>query len=321
MKKHCIGIVIRNRLELTRNTLMGLYYSDQNKSDYDVFLIDNASDHQTRDELKKFAAGGILPVKNLYVLKEEAPIASAWNLFLALSQKYEYRTKLDNDMVMLRTVTPPASGHQRDNVNKPFPSEIDPLGGAPRSGAVVGGVNSITSRIQRPSVSIYNDTEKYNMAHSKFLDHMEYFATDNEVDLMALVPVPAKQTFQDASFAAHNKQVNGRSCLMGGCMMISKRTFDTVGYFDERFHRRIDIEYSQRAVKLGLNLGYHPNYWAVHTGANQSTENEAQKQEKTAQANLLLQQDLPSTKISSHWHDIIYKVATASKNNKIVNLK
>ncbi len=320
-KKHAVGIVVKDRWSLTYQTLMGLYYSDQPKSDYDLFIIDNASDQQTRDELKDFATGGLLPVKNLYRLSTETSIPHAWNLFLALAQKYEYRTKLDNDMVMLRTVTP-SSKPQRDDITKPFPAEVDPLGGAPRSGAVIGGVNSPTSRIVRPAASIYggDGTNKFNQAHSKFLDHMEYFGSENGIDLIAFVPVPPTIPFQAASESAHAQEVYGRPFISGGCMMINRRAFGALGYFDETFPRRIDVEYSQRAIKIGLNLGYHPNYWAVHIGVSMDTDGDG-KQNKVSIANSLLQQNLPPGRRPSKWENVIYKVASASKNNKIVNLK
>lgn len=324
MKKHAVGIVCRNRANLTNQTLMGLLYSDQPKGDYDLFLIDNGSDDQTREELKSFVAGGLLPVKNLYSFATETSIPHAWNLFLALTQKYEYRTKLDNDMVMLRTVTPSSKPKRHGGVPEEHPDSVDPLGGAPRSGAIIGGVNSLTSRIQRPAGSIYatnDDTSRFNQAHSKFLDHMEYFGTENAIDLMAFVPVPPQQIFQEASNAAHNNQVNGRSFLAGGCIMINKRAFDSLGYFDENIPRRIDVEYSQRAIKNGLNLGYHPHYWAVHIGVGMDTEDTAAKQIKTEQANAMLNHDLPAGRRPSKWENTVYKVISASKNNKIVNLK
>lgn len=322
LPRHCVGIVCRNRWDQTYQTLMGLYYSDQSKSDYDLYLIDNASDARTRDELKNFASGGLLPVKNLYSLATETSISHAWNLFLALTQKYKYRTKLDNDMVMLRTVTP-SSKPKRDDITKPFPAEVDPLAGAPRSGAVIGGVNSPSSRIHRAAGSIHggDSASKFNQAHSKFLDHMEYFATENQIDLMAFVPVPPQQTFQDASNSAHTREFFGRPFLAGGCLMISKHAFDVLGYFDENFPRRIDVEYTQRAIKNKLNLGYHPNYWAVHIGAAVDTDSANDKQIKTELANKLLQSNLPAGRRPSKWENVIYKVASASKNNKIVNLK
>ncbi len=329
MSKTAVGILVRDRWDLTHQTLMSLYYTDQPKDSYDVFIVDNASsENDTIDELKKFVASGLLPIKNAYFLPTHMAISQAWNLFLGMTQNYDQRVILDNDVAFLRTVSPPSTTDVKRDVHgipESSPEQVDPLAGAPRSGAVIGGVNSITSRLQRPSAGIYARNEgvpsSIDDKSSRFLDHLSGFSRENDVDIVSLVPVPPRHVFSGMYDKAINNQFNGRPFLTGGCMLISKRAFDTLGFFDERLDRRIDIEYTQRAIRNHMNIGYHPSYWVVHLGADQVTEGQDQYTTKMAQATSALQtMQLHSTHVSSMWDGVLYQIKSASKKNVVVNI-
>ena len=326
-KKHAVGILVCGRYSLTEMVLMSLYYSDQSKDDYDLFLIDNASDRETQQELRAFCGNGMLPIRNLFILPVQASISQAWNLFLAVTQDYEYRTKIDNDMVMLGTVTPPSKPKKRGGVPESHPDEVDPLGGAPRSVSIVGGVNSPVSRLQTRSSSIYggtapNDGLDSGGKHSRFLDHLEGCAKEFNTDLTALAPIGPKSVFPAVLDALNKQSFEGRPFLLGAFMMISRRAFETLGYFDERLPRRESIEYSQRAIKSRLFVAYHPEYWAVHIGQNKDTVDVSLTETQESFAIRVMQeQPLSSPKASSVWTKVSRRILDSASKNKIVNLK
>lgn len=324
MKRHAVGVLISDRWSLTEMVLMSLYYSDQSKDDYDLYLIDNASSSNTQHELKEFTKSGILPVKNLFILPVHATISQAWNLFLAMTKDYEYRTKIDNDMIMLGTVTPP-SKKAKKGVPETHPAEVDPLmGGAPRSASIVGGVTSIGSRVHTRTVGIHGSGETNKLdsggKHSRFLDHLEGFAREYNSDLTALVPVPPNGLFPAILEAISRQTIEGRPYLLGAFMMISRRAFEKIGYMDERLPRRETIEYSQRAIKNGLSIGYHDSYWAVHIGQGKDTDPLNKEMQDTF--SLRLYQEHPISGIAdSVWEKVINRISKSSSKNKIVNLR
>ena len=318
LKRYCIGIVTKGRPDLTEKTLLSLYFSDQPKSDYDIIIIDNKSSDDDVRELKNFVNSKMLPIKNAYFLGEEVPISVAWNLFLFCAQDYEYRTKIDNDMVMLKTIA--FSSAKKTSINTPSPAEADPLAGAPRSASIVGGVNSPSSPIRSHNASYMNKTKKINDISSRFLNHLTGFMTELNVDVAAFVPVAPRQTFISIYESCIKRRIQNKPYLSGGVMQISKKAFDTIGYFDERLSRRIDIEYSQRAIQNGLNIGYHPLYWAVHMGNNNNTDTKDVYDRNFAIATQITERDPIKKYSSSKWDKLYKKLTKASLKNLIINV-
>jgi len=243
---------------------------------------------------------------------------------LSMTKDYDYRLKLDNDIVMLKTVTPPAKiGSDGSPVPDSSPAEVDPLSGSPRSGAIIGGVNSPTSRLHSPSVGIGSRGKKSFVSDnsSRFIDHLTGFAEANAVDLTALVPVPPTMAFPSAFNEAVNRTLDGRSYLAGACMLISKKAFELLGYFDERLDKRIDIEYSQRAIRNRINIGYHPSYWSIHIGAREPTDEKAVRDQKYAIATQIMQSQPIPNYSDSTWEKVLRQIKKSSQKHKIVNIE
>ncbi len=209
--KHALGILIKNRWEYTHQTLISLEKSRQDKSTYDLFIIDNDSDQENIRKLKQYAASSTLPIKRLFFI-EDASISIAWNLFLKYAKEYEFKTKMDNDLV-------------------------------------------IESNI-------------------KILDKLESFSKQKNIDIAALIPlnkgVPFKMMLENVLAA----KASGIPYLYGACMMISRKCFEKIGYFDERIERRMDIEYSHRAIRNRLRIGYPDDCWIRHLGAGRKNVTE-----------------------------------------------
>ena len=312
MLKHCVGIVTRGRWELTHQTLLSLFYSQQPKNSYDLYIIDNCSPDKDINNLKKFVNSNMLPIKGAIFLPSEATVSEAWNLFLSLAEKYEFRTKLDNDIVLKGTI--PAIS-QKTVMNKPSPADAGPNPGSIASGPPLKGSNlNRVARHRKDKKAL----QKFN--HTRFLDHLEEFINENNVGICSLVPCPEGVPFYQLKRILSSRLMGGRPYLVGGCTMISKSTFDKLGYFDERIPRRIDLEYSQRAIRNQINIGYHPIYYVKHMDKNH-TENEAAFQAKIEQAMNIIQTSPIETYSSSMWPKVVWKILSASKNNKIINVK
>lgn len=303
---NAVGLLVRNRWELTKQSLDSLVACQQPNEDYDLFVIDNASDPENKKKLKRYLSQGKLPLKNAFFLETEKSIAQAYNLFLSISQDYEYRVKFDNDITLRATVV--SVPKKRSGPPPPTPDEADPMAGAPRSASIVKGVR----RLQKRPATL----------HTRFLDYMKEFHKEYKADLVALLPCTPNTPFSAMMGEVAPRTINNRSYLLGSCLMISKVAFDKLGYFDERLHRKIDIEYSQRAIKQGLNIGYHPSYWAIHIGHNQPTEekNILQAKEELTWKLLKDEEALP-VPYKSIWEKAIWKILPSAEKNIIVNLK
>ena len=64
-RTHALGLLVKNRWNLTQKTLQSLYHTDQLKDSYDLFIIDNGSDPVLSSNLSEWAKTAIIPVKNL----------------------------------------------------------------------------------------------------------------------------------------------------------------------------------------------------------------------------------------------------------------
>lgn len=308
MKNNIVGIVAKNRWDFTRQTLDGLFKSDQPVSSYEILIIDNGSSPDQLSKLKSYLQSSPLPLKNLICLSGVS-ISKAWNLFLALSRNYQYRTKLDNDLVISGTTSPPVA--KGVAVSNPGNSGINP-GAIPSSPRV--GVGSVTEAMARRAK--FKEFKK----HSAFLDHLIEFSDQSKVDLVSLVPVPPGQSFSVLLNAFSAQKWSGTSFIIGGCLLITKKCFDTIGYFHEDMSRRIDIEYSQRALKNGFNIGYHPYYGIWHIGSDHRTESDKEfhinQQESVAAST--------RSPIECHgetvWLSSVYELEQACLKNKFITI-
>ena len=311
MNKHCVGIVIKDRWDLTYQTLMSLYYCSQ--SSFDLILIDNGSSSENLDNLKEWMESGLIPVKNLFCLPE-TPLATAWNLFLAMSKDYRYRTKMDNDLRFFNTPV----AHVK-------PLELQPVSPAkkmatPMMTGTNPGATPVASFVK--GAGRQHTKKSSQRTHSAFLDHMELYHKRVTADLIALVPVSPKENFAATYKKLHTVTYKDMPYLFGACMLITKKCFDKLGYFDERLPRKIDIEYSQRALRNGINISYHDFYWVSHIGARQSTDDQAARDEKYRQA-LFIQDSEPPVECyaDSEWELILPKIQKLAQENKVVTFK
>lgn len=314
---------------------MSLYYCNQKKESYDLFLINNGSSDETTHLLKEWVKSGLVPVKNMYNMSEVS-VSQAWNLFLSVSKDYQFRTKMDNDVVLFNTPiskSPPkkedellsAAALEAQTGHNPAaaaatarrqapPAPTNP--GAVRNASIVKGASASTRNKSR------HDLRKYTKNHSAFLDHLEEYQGTVDAGLVSLIPVTPGESFFSMYQDAHRVTYKGSAYLFGACMLITKDCFDTLGYFDERLPRRIDIEYSQRAIRNGINISYHDHFWVSHIGARNSTEPKEEKEQKYQMA-LHIDDTQPAVErySASLWDDIMPALQKASEKDKIVNLQ
>lgn len=94
--KHALGIVIKNRIDFTLKCLEALKKCKQ--KNYDLFIINNnSSESETKiltESLQDFN------IKEYKTFNEDIDLPVVWNYFLYKTKKYEFRTKLDNDIVV-----------------------------------------------------------------------------------------------------------------------------------------------------------------------------------------------------------------------------
>jgi hypothetical protein len=310
LKKHAIGIVSAGRVDLALKTLQSLYHTDQFKDSYDLYIIDNGSDPSESAELAEWVQASIVPVKNL-IRTESLPIAPAWNLFLSLTQEYAYRTKLDNDLIFANTPVAAKPFEKTRGLPRPdSPDDLGPNPGAPRvAGFTVGAGHSIKQKV---------DTH-----HTRFLEHVEDSISQKNLGICAIPSVSVAHTLLQTMPILANKRWRGKAVLCGGCMTITKKTFDILGYFDETLLAHIDWEYSQRAMFGGsaINCGYTDNYCVIHLGESSPTLPPDVFYKNEMDATMLASKmDFKRGFIPSKWQNVVSKIIKVANKSIVVNL-
>lgn len=312
-KRFALGIVSCGRSDLTQKTLQSLYHTDQFKDSYDLYIIDNGSDPSDAAELDEWVQSSIVPVKNL-IRTSRLPIAPAWNLFLALTQDYAYRTKLDNDLIFANT---PVAAKPFEKTTKGLPrpdyspDNLGPNPGAPKvAGFTMGAGHSIK--------------QKTDTHHTRFLEHVEDAILKSNLGICAIPTVSISRTLEQTMPILANKKWRGKAVLCGGCMTITKKTFDTLGYFDETLLAHIDWEYSQRAMfgGSGINCGYTPDYAVIHFGENSPTLPPDIFQKNEMEATMLASKlDFKRDFVPSKWQKVASKIIKSANKNTVINLQ
>ncbi len=307
-KKFAVIIVAKNRWELTEKCLDSLYYSDQPQEDYDLFLIDNASNTRDKESIRDWVKSQVIPVKNLFMIKSAISIPLAYNLGWWSARKYRWRVKLDNDIVLANTPVNLAkesdstSAKRRPNVGGTNP-------GAVQNASIIRGIGQTQA------------STRTKPTHTAFLSHMEDFAKESNANISCLVSIAPRTTFRGAYESAVKQKWRELPYVNGACMMVHKDCFDKIGYFEERIGRRIDVEYSQRAIKAGFNIGYNYTYGVFHVGHDDDTDS-AVKQKKIQNANRFLDEKITTDPEFYHskWENLRLRVARAANKHTIVNV-
>ena len=304
-KSHALGMLVKDRWKLTQQTLNSIYYSEQPKDSFDLYIIDNGSNSETKNNLKEYVRSGLVPIKNLIHISE-TNIATAWNLFFMLTSEYRYRTKIDNDVVFYNTLSfmPP-----KTPMNASTPEAVDALSGAPRSKSIVRGIGQAKPVLEQ---------EKNKRQHSAFLKHMEEFVSDNNIGVIGLASVPFRGSFLSVLSANNGIRHNQRPFIQSACIQITKTAFDKLGYLNETMSSWSFRDYSQRALKLKINIAYHPSYGLLHAGSDfPTTPNLGKTVQKIHHK--FLSKDVPV----GHTKWLRYKSAIEDicKKEKIVNIR
>lgn len=303
-----LGMVVKDRWDLTKQTLESIYLSGQPKATFDLILIDNGSSPENVNRIKEYVKSALLPIKNLICLKEPHSIPLAKNLFLSLSRNYEYRALIDNDLVIGGTMTVPVE----KKVNR-SPGDYGTNPGSIKSGPPIRGIGMARTAKQRRTGAKSNG--------SLFLDCMVDFVKQNKVDMISLVTLNSGEAFFPAYSASLNKKWNGLPYLSSGCTMWTKKCFDLLGYLREDMPRRSQIEYSQRAMRNGLNVSYHPFSYVVHAGQATPASPEVVVSSQNQEA-ISAEKFTPVPTFSdSKWADSVFKIEASCLKSVILNLK
>lgn len=307
-KKHAICLVIAgDRWGLTHKTLQSLYHTDEPKTGYDLYIINNGCSPLVTAEIKQWVQTGLIPVKNVIKTKRVG-IGPAWNLFLDVTRDYEFRTKIDNDLIFANTPV----------ALKPYEKEKTIRSASPADAGTNPGAIPVASFVIGAGKKVVRD---HMMRHTCFLQHLEERIKGSDLGICALAAVPVGSTLPDVMPGISQLKWRGQPCLVGACMTITKSCFDQIGYFDDELPCFIDKEYSQRAMGVGINVGYVDGYCVIHIGADNPTNSPERVQQNEWSAermgeSLSFQRGFVHTK----WEKVHKKLLTATSGNRIVNL-
>jgi len=314
-KKYCICIVVQNRWNFTKACFDSLGFCDQSPDTYDVLVVDNGSDSETTTRLRQWAESSQLPLKNIFCIRK-VTMPVAFNLAFLMAKDYDYRIKLDNDIVLHDTPMEIVKKASKAG-EKPKPT-LSPLDGCTDPNMLIGVTASTVMGAHSKPMKRHG---RGGPSSSAFLDLLETFSVENSIGITALIPAePTKPPGAKYKECLSLKE-GGASYLIGGCMMIDKPSFDKLGYFNETIPRKIDVEYSQRALANGINIGYHPKYWSQHIGNNLDSDTPEEKQKSVVIANNVLNQSRNLGYMSTRWQKAEDKILRAAADNLIVQLR
>jgi hypothetical protein len=304
-KQFAVGVLVRDRIDLTLKTLKSLYHTDQDKDDYDLYILDNGSSPETVAGLKKWISGNYIPVKNM-ICMPSLSIGQAWNIFLLATEEYEYKVKVDNDIVFHGTPVPLTVDKPYEHTEigeTPLVAGVNP-GAIPNASVVIGGN-------KRPS-------RRPQLQHSHFLDYLSSFSKQYKVDMVSLLALGPGEIFSTAMNQAAQRKYKNTAFIKHGCTLMTKKLINEIGYFDEQINSMVDVELSQRALKKGVNIGYHDSYWVYHTGFATPTCADIQRQKQEAMH--VLDVRSPVIHSDTKWSNAQKAIIKEAKKHKIVNL-
>lgn len=301
--RYAIGILVKDRWDLTVQCLKSIYFNEQTSDSYDIYIIDNNSNDETKNNLKKYCQSTSLPIKNIIFIPE-INIPSAWNLFLGITSEYRYRVKLDNDIVIHKN-TPMQLSYKDRHM-------LDQLGKGVTAGG--GNVRVGATRI-RP---------RRRNSSQAFMTEMQKFSQTNNADIVALPCIGPTEVFNVTYNKLISAQLDGLPYLQSGCMLITKRCFKEIGYFDERLDRESGIEYTQRAIKNKLNIGYCETVHCLHVDEQvKSTEINKWQQLIISQIQVSRQirQELPAIKfVPTKFEGALNNIKQEMKKYRILSI-
>lgn len=311
--KYCVGLVVKDRWNLTSKMLDSLFHTEQEKS-FDFYIISNGSSPSTNQNLKTWISGGFVPVKNL-ICTPEFSIPQIWNLFLMLAKNSPcpYRVMLQNDLVFHGTpvnLTDAKPQAPKARLEPPPMLGVNP-GAIPNLGATISrGV----SHSRRSAVTM----------STCFLDLLAEYTEEHDLSLCSLPFLSANQLPNWFLKKSAQQSYKNMPFIKMGVTLITDKAFNRLGYFDERLPRMIDVDYSQRALRQKMNIGYHNSYWTYDIGSDNPTEGSSVAEHKRQIAMSILDTLGPveNDYASTIWEDPKKEraILKAVKKNKIVNV-
>lgn len=303
-KKHAVGIICNSPWEMTEQTLRTIVLADESKDNYDLYIIDNTANSEHMSNMKEWVRSQTMPVAGLISLTKNIYLSKAANLFLNLTQEYDFRTYVASGIAF--TNMPPVS-KKAVKTSDANVARMLRNPGAPQSVSILRGAG------HKPDKKVVMPT--------KFLEHMESDIKKKNTGIMALVSIPQGHMFRQMWQVVHARTWRGHPCITGRCWMITKSCFDKIGYFDERLPAFIDFEYSQRAMSNGINVGYVYNYWVTDYSSKLVESENNQRNELLAGQALMMDNGVKQDKLETQWKDVQARIRKQLATSKILTME
>lgn len=309
MREFAVGLLCKDRFDLTQKTLLSLYHSNQSYETYDLYVIDNGSGPYAKQRLKEWAGSNLLKIKNIFFTPDLYP-SRAWNLFLNISKDYPYRLMLDSDIVFHNT--PVAS-------SAPYKP---PLGSGISSGGNAGiNPGAIQNASIVKGVGDFSEKKSISAPDTCFLDILKDSCSSQNAGICSLITLTPGQTFTATLENLASKRFRDRPYVQGGCTLISKECFDKIGYLDERLFTHYDIQYSQRALLKSINITYATTYCGYRLISDQHVVDEAFMQAKEAESLKIIDSEkLSGQFVQSAWRKVEKKIRNKLADRSLVSL-
>lgn len=303
LNPHAAGLMISHRSLFIHKTLESLQESDLASQGCDLFLILHGTPGLLKTEILDHWIDA-LPVKNVLVLPP-MKLSVVWNIFLALTKYYNFRTLIDDDLVW------PHSGvseqkstktHLHDSIVYPFHQQTS-FQSIPSS-VVMGASEVVPARAM--------------VTHARFLETATNVLKSKGWELCSLLPVPVWSTFQEQRRIL--REHHGVRVIPGGCVTFTRAAFDQLGFFDERLPRKLWFDYSLRAARQGLKWGVQDQSFVYHLGEGQPAD--GQEMMRNAQVGLYVLDNRPEeARYRTKWSSIFKFVRREANRSLIVEIE
>lgn len=237
MKKFAFSLVLFEEYHIEKS--LNSFIGNLNQSLYDLFIIGYDLSDNSKKIIKNYYRKKLLPIKNV-IFFDKANLADVYNVILDSTSDYEYLLKTSENVSFLN--------YDIASYKKPSktPDQYGANPGAVKVASFTMGSRQASPVRKKTNIGVLEYIDKYQKEHN--IGICSIASNDYGLPFGSIVP------------ALQLRKYMGMPFVSNGIISAKHYVFEKNGYYNDKIDSScLDIEYSQRAVKNGINIGYFPN--------------------------------------------------------------
>lgn len=249
LKKFAFGLIFNDSFEIVKS--LDSFVGSLDSKLYDLFIIGNNLSDKKKNIVKTYFNKNLLPIKNI-IFCDKSSLSDIYNILLDVSLDYQYLLKTTENISFLN--------YEVATLKKPekTPDQYGTNPGCVTSVSFVKGVSHAPKVAKKTNVgNILAYIDKYQKQNNLGICSI----ASNNYSLPTASIVPALET----------RKYAGMPFVSNGIICIDRYVAEKNGYYNDKINDNcLDVEYSQRALKNGINIGYFPDLLVFSLIKNQA---------------------------------------------------